>query len=128
MSADRLLAYCARIADAPNAVGALRRFILDLAVGGKLVERDPNDEPAAKLLMRITDQKARLMKAGEFREPRNAVRFNREDLPFAPPMHWCWTRLIEIAQPNYGFAFPFSPFQFREERDAADSHSRHLKG
>ena len=47
MNADRLLAHYERIADAPDAVPRLRRFVLDLAVRGKLVEQDPNDEPAA---------------------------------------------------------------------------------
>ena len=47
MNVDRLLGHYERIADAPDAVPRLRRFILDLAVRGKLVEQDPNDEPAA---------------------------------------------------------------------------------
>ena len=47
MNADRLLAHYERIADAPDAVPRLRRFVLDLAVRGKLDEQDPNDEPAA---------------------------------------------------------------------------------
>ena len=55
MNADRLLAHYERIADAPDAVPRLRRFVLDLAVRGKLVEQDPNDEPAAELLKRIDE-------------------------------------------------------------------------
>ena len=50
MKADRLLAQYERIADAPDAVARLRRFILDLAVRGKLVPQDPNDEPALAAL------------------------------------------------------------------------------
>ena len=50
MNADRLLAHYEKIADAPDAIPRLRRFILDLAVRGKLVEQDPNDEPAAIFL------------------------------------------------------------------------------
>ena len=46
MNADRLLAHYEKVADAPDAIVRLRRFILDLAVRGKLVEQDPNDEPA----------------------------------------------------------------------------------
>ena len=46
MSPKQLLAYFDRIAEAPGAVSRLRRFILDLAVRGKLVEQDPSDEPA----------------------------------------------------------------------------------
>ena len=53
MTADGLLKHFARIADASDAVDRLRRFVLDLAVRGKLVAQDPNDEPVTKLLKRI---------------------------------------------------------------------------
>ena len=53
MNADRLFALYDRVADAPDAVGRLRRFVLDLAVRGKLVEQNPVDEPASELLKRI---------------------------------------------------------------------------
>ena len=46
MNAERLLGHYERIADAPDAIARLRRFILDLAVRGKLVEQDPSEEPA----------------------------------------------------------------------------------
>ena len=63
MNAEHLLAHFDRIADAPDAIPRLRRFILDLAVRGKLVPQDPNDEPASELLKRIAAEKARLVKA-----------------------------------------------------------------
>ena len=47
MNADMLLAHYEKIADATDAIPRFRRFILDLAVRGKLVEQDRNDEPAA---------------------------------------------------------------------------------
>ena len=50
MKADRLFALYDRVAEGPDAVSRLRRFILDLAVRGKLVEQEANDEPAAELL------------------------------------------------------------------------------
>ena len=68
MNADRLLAHYERIADAPDAVPRLRRFVLDLAVRGKLVEQDPNDEPAAELLKQIAAEKARLVRAGKIKK------------------------------------------------------------
>ncbi len=46
-AAERLLTHFDRIANAPDAISRLRRFILDLAVRGKLVPQDPNDEPAS---------------------------------------------------------------------------------
>lgn len=60
MNADRLFAHYGRIADAPDAVSRLRRFVLDLAARGKLVPQNPNDEPAIELLKRIAAQKSRL--------------------------------------------------------------------
>ncbi len=60
MNADRLLAHFDTLVDTPGAVPRLRRFILDLAVRGKLVPQDPNDEPASELLSRIAAEKSRL--------------------------------------------------------------------
>jgi type I restriction enzyme S subunit len=57
MNAERMLEHYERIADAPDAIARLRRFILDLAVRGKLVPQDPNDEPASELLNRIAKEK-----------------------------------------------------------------------
>ena len=53
MNPDLLLKHFEQISEAPDAVLRLRRFTLDLAVRGKLVEQDPNDEPASELLKRI---------------------------------------------------------------------------
>ena len=110
MTPERLLAHYERIADAPDAVARVRRFILDLAVRGKLVPQDPHDEPASELLKRIAKEKARLVRVGEFREPSSFVRIERKCLPFLPAPHWEWVRLIDIAHPSYGFAFPSSQF------------------
>ena len=57
MNADRLLALFEPISEAPDAIPRLRRFILDLAVRGKLVEQDPEDEPAEEQLERIIEAK-----------------------------------------------------------------------
>ena len=62
MNPERLLQHFDRISEAPDAIPRLRRFILDLAVRGKLVEQDPNDEPASELLKRIQAEKAQLVK------------------------------------------------------------------
>ena len=55
---ETLLAHFDRLAEAPDAVPRLRRFILDLAVRGKLVEQNPDDEPASELLKRIKSRQA----------------------------------------------------------------------
>ena len=80
MNAEQLLTHFDRIADAPDAVPRLRRFILDLTVRGKLVEQDPNDEPAGELLKRITAEKRRLGKAGERKKSKPTT-----DLPSSIP-------------------------------------------
>src|SRR6266849_1551258 len=96
MSSERLLACYERIADAPDAISRLRRFILDLAVRGKLVPQDPNDEPASALLTRIAKEKARPERAGEIRneKPLPAI---EEVLP-DPPKGWSWVRLGETGR------------------------------
>ena len=92
MNADRLLAHYEKVADAPDAIGHLRRFILNLAVRGKLVEQDPNDEPAPDLLKRIAAEKARLVKAGKIRK-RKSKPVDTIDTPFELPESWQWSAL-----------------------------------
>ncbi len=92
MNAEQLLTHFDRIADAPDAIPRLRRFILDLAVRGKLAEQDPNDEPAAELLKRIAAEKRRLVKAGEIKKSKvNEVKIAGS--PFNLPNSWQWAAL-----------------------------------
>lgn len=92
MSEGRLLAHYERIADAPDAIARLRRFVLDLAVRGKLVPHDPKDEPASELLKRIAVEKARLVKAGEIRKEKPLPEIERGETPFDLPRGWEWVR------------------------------------
>lgn len=96
MNAERLIALYERVADAPDAVFRLRRFVLDLAVRGKLVAQDPADEPASELLKRIAAEKARLVKAGEIRKPKATAPIEPDNLPFDLPLSWQWVRLSDI--------------------------------
>ena len=96
MNANPLLAHFDRIADGPDAVPRLRRFILDLAVRGKLVPRESGEEPASDLLKRIAWDKARLVKAGEIRKPKAIPALTEEELPFALPENWIWSQIAEI--------------------------------
>jgi type I restriction enzyme, S subunit len=95
MNAERLLAHYGEIADAPDAIARLRRFVLDLAVRGKLVPQDPADEPASELLKRIAKEKVRLVKAGEIRKEKPLRRVD-EDADFDVPATWWWTRLGSV--------------------------------
>lgn len=97
MNADRLLALYEQVAEAPDAIARLRRFVLDLAVRGKLVAQDAGDEPAPELLKRIAAEKARLVKAGEIKRPKVADPVAVGELAFPPPPGWTWARLADIA-------------------------------
>jgi type I restriction enzyme S subunit len=96
MNAERLLAHYDTIAEAPDAIARLRRFVLDLAVRGKLVPQNPNDEPALELLKRILAKKAHLAKAGHIKRPSIVDGLSDMDIPFAVPQSWAWVRLGEI--------------------------------
>ncbi|WP_159351038.1 restriction endonuclease subunit S [Roseomonas harenae] len=96
MNADVLLAYYERIAEAPDAINRLRRFMLDLAVRGKLVPQDPADEPASELLKRISLEKAQLVKTGQARADK-AFPTGEDDALFGLPESWCWTRLGTVS-------------------------------
>ena len=97
MNAERLLAHYHRVADVPDAVPRLRRFILDLAVRGKLVEQDPNDEPASELLKRIAEEKIRLMKAGEIKQQKPMPPVSEDELSIELPTGWAAARLADMA-------------------------------
>ena len=79
---------------------ALRQKILDLAIHGKLVPQDPNDEPASVLLERIRDEKERLIKEGKIKRPKKAKatsdKPHYENEPFEVPSSWVWTTLGKI--------------------------------
>ena len=79
---------------------ALRQKILDLAIHGKLVPQDPNDEPASVLLERIRAEKERLVKEGKIKRPKKTKatsdKPHYENVPFEVPSSWVWTTLGEI--------------------------------
>ena len=102
MIENHLLSHYELIADAPEAIIRLRRFILDLAVRGKLVPQDPRDEPASELIKRIAVEKARLVKAGEVRDKPALPAVVEDDMPFNVPAAWYWVRFANIADFSAG--------------------------
>ena len=77
----------------------LRQKILDLAIHGKLVPQDPNDEPASVLLERIKAEKERLIKEGKIKRSKksgSSDTLHYENVPFEVPSSWVWCRLEDI--------------------------------
>ncbi|MGO2155930.1 MAG: restriction endonuclease subunit S [Serratia proteamaculans] len=71
----------------------LRELILELAVRGKLVPQDPNDEPASELLKRIAAEKAELLKQGKIKKQKPLPEISEDEKPFELPVGWEWVRL-----------------------------------
>ena len=81
----------------------LRQKILDLAIHGKLVPQDPNDEPASVLLEHIKAEKERLIKEGKIKGSKKSAKASDtphyENVPFEIPSSWVWTTGNEIFSP-----------------------------
>ncbi|KUW79235.1 type I restriction endonuclease subunit S [Escherichia coli] len=77
-------------------VDALKQTILQLAVMGKLVPQDPNDEPASELLKRIAQEKAQLVKEGKIKKQKPLPPISDEEKPFELPDGWEWCRLNDL--------------------------------
>ena len=79
----------------------LRQKILDLAIRGKLVPQDPNDEPASVLLERIKAEKERLIKEGKIKRSKKSAKTSDtphyENVPFEVPEGWVWCKLGDLA-------------------------------
>lgn len=79
----------------------LRQKILDLAIHGKLVPQDPNDEPASVLLERIKAEKERLIKEGKIKRTKKSAKSSdtphyQQDVPYEVPENWVWTDIEHI--------------------------------
>ena len=84
----------------------LRQKILDLAIRGKLVPQDPNDEPAFALLERIREEKERLIKEGKIRRDKKGETSDTsqdQKVPFKVPEGWVWCKLGDIAYMKAGY-------------------------
>jgi len=82
----------------------LRELILELAVRGKLVGQEPDDEPAAKLLERIRAEKTRLVKEQKIRKADLMQSVSDEEAPYELQQGWEWTYLSQVSnQVHYGY-------------------------
>ncbi len=76
-----------------ESIDQLKQTILQLAVMGKLVPQDPNDEPAAKLLERIAIEKAQLIKEKKIKKQKALPPITDDEKPFELPSGWEWERV-----------------------------------
>ncbi len=86
----------------------LKELVLDLAIHGKLVPQDPNDEPASVLLERIRKEKERLVKEGKIKKSKKSATSDKphyENVPFEVPEGWVWCCIKDIAQSNIGLTY-----------------------
>ena len=105
---------------------ALREKVLDLAIRGKLVPQDPNDEPASVLLERIRAQKQQMVKEGKLKTKDikddsiifvgednlhyekfadGTVKCIEDEIPFELPKGWAWCRLSMVGTTNIGLTY-----------------------
>ncbi|EGR4061512.1 restriction endonuclease subunit S [Vibrio cholerae] len=101
--ATELMANWARVSEhfdtlftTEQSIDQLKQTILQLAVMGKLVPQDPNDEPAAILLERIAEEKAQLVKEKKIKKQKALPPIADDEKPFELPKGWEWCRLGEI--------------------------------
>ena len=82
----------------------LRQKILDLAIRGKLVPQDPNDEPASVLLERIKAEKERLIQEGKIKRPKKSTAdtSHYQNFPFDIPESWKWVTIGNISDSSLG--------------------------
>lgn len=77
---------------------ALREKILDLAMRGKLVKQDPNDEPASELLKKIRAEKEQLVKDKKIKKEKPLPEIREDEVPFEIPENWKWVRLSDVSK------------------------------
>ena len=84
----------------------LKNAILQLAVQGKLVPQDPNDEPASELLKRIKAKKERLIKEGKIKKEKPLTPISDDEIPFEIPESWEWVKIGYLFTIVRGITFP----------------------
>ena len=85
---------------------ALREKILDLAMRGKLIKQDPNDESASVLLEKIKAEKAKLVKEGKIKKNKPLPEITDDEKPFDIPDSWEWVRLGDVVEIKGGKRVP----------------------
>ena len=102
---QRIAAHFDTLFTTEASLDALKQTLLQLAVMGKLVPQDPNDEPAIALLKRIQAEKARLIAEGKIKKDKPLPPITEEEKPFELPQSWAWARIGEsVLSTEYGLS------------------------
>ena len=88
-----------------HSIDQLKQTILQLAVMGKLVPQNPDDEPASVLLEKIAKEKARLIKEEEIKKQKALPKITDEEKPFELPRGWVWSKIGDASlSTDYGLS------------------------
>lgn len=93
-----------------QSIEALKQTVLQLAVMGKLVPQNPDDEPASVLLEKIAEEKDKLVKEKKIKRAKPLPLIDDDEKPFELPRGWEWCRVAEISNLKGGFAYKSSEF------------------
>jgi len=94
---SRIAAHFDTLFTTENSIDQLKQTILQLAVMGKLVPQDPNDEPASLLLEKIVQEKSKLIKAGKIKKQKALPEIGENEKPFDFPVGWEWCKLDDVS-------------------------------
>lgn len=97
-----------------SSIDALKQTLLQLAVMGKLVPQDPNDEPASELLKRIQAEKAKLVKDGKNKKEKSFSKIAEDEKLFELPSNWQWVRFGEVNTIRSELVRPEDFLEFRQ--------------
>ena len=96
MNQETLFENFELLAEAPNGVQKLRELILQLAVQGKLVPQDQNNEPASNLLDKIKVRKEQLIQKNIIKKAKPFLPIDKSDIPNILPENWESVRLGDL--------------------------------
>ncbi|MDR9778877.1 restriction endonuclease subunit S, partial [Rhizobium hidalgonense] len=82
-----------------TSIDALKQTVLQLAVMGKLVPQDVNDEPASEFLKRIQAEKAKLITEGKIKKSKPLEAIEDDKKPFELPSSWVWVKMADVCRP-----------------------------
>jgi type I restriction enzyme S subunit len=95
---QHLAAHFDTLFTTPESIDSLDATLLQLAVRGKLVPQDPNDEPASELLKQIRAEKERLIKEGRIKRDKPRPPISDDERPYELPEGWVWVTIPELCQ------------------------------